>query len=251
MPMAADVQRRFDFELCAASHQPVQTPQDDKRQAVHNPVHQFLEMHLLVGWIGLFPKLQQIRTKYYGSSVQNWNKIFERHLFSPAQLGKKASRMDMSEPTKQLFLVPGRFAQSSAADPIAQNEKTSAPKANPEPAEVPIGVLEVPLVVWGSRRAGSNLGQSELAEMFAEETCTVIVFPQGAVIRLSASVTPGQQIIVANRKSGQIILCRVANVRTYPHVRGYAEIEFMQLTTGFWGSYIPQGTLKLTEGIRR
>jgi hypothetical protein len=159
--------------------------------------------------------------------------------------------MDTSVPTKQPGLLPDRFTHSSAAETIVRREKTSAPKAHPEPAEVPIEVLEIPLGVWGSRRVGSNLGQSERFEVFAEDTCTVIVFPHGAVIRLSASVTPGQLIMVANRQSGQIILCRLVKVRTYPHVRGYAEIEFMQSTTEFWGTCTAQGILKLKTEIQR
>ena len=156
----------------------------------------------------------------------------------------------MSAPTKQPANVLDRIAPNSATQLNNPSAGTSAPKAHPEFAEVPIGVLEVPIGVWGSRRVGSNLGQSERVEVFAEDTCTVIVFPQGAVIRLSASVAAGQLVMVANRKSGHIILCRVVNVRTYPHVRGYAEIEFMQSATGFWGSYTPQGTLKLSTELR-
>src|SRR6201984_2560496 len=156
--------------------------------------------------------------------------------------------MDTSVPTKQSDLLPDRFTHSSAAETIVRRETTSAPKAHPEPAEVPIGVLEIPLGVWGSR---SNLGQSEPFELFAEDTCTVIVFPHGAVIRLSASVTPGQLIMVANRQSGQIILCRLVKVRTYPHVRGYAEIEFMQSATEFWGTCTAQGILKVKPEIPR
>lgn len=159
--------------------------------------------------------------------------------------------MDTSVPTKQSSLLPDRFTHSSAAETIVRREKTSAPKAHPEPAEVPIGVLEIPLGVWGSRRVGSNLGQSERLEVFAEDTCTVIVFAHGAVIRLSASVTPGQLIMVANRQSGQIILCRLVKVRTYPHVRGYAEIEFMQSATEFWGTCTAQGILKVKTEIQR
>ena len=159
--------------------------------------------------------------------------------------------MDTSVPTKQPGLLPDRFTHSSAAETIVRREKTSAPKAHPEPAEVPIRVLEIPLGVWGSRRVGSNLGQSQRFEAFAEDTCTVIVFPHGAVIRLSASVTPGQLIMVANRQSGQTILCRLVKVRTYPHVRGYAEIEFMQSATEFWGTCTAQGILKVKTEIQR
>jgi TonB family protein len=139
-----------------------------------------------------------------------------------------------------------RFTQSSVTQPTAQSTEVSASKANPESVAVPIGVLEVPISVWGSRRVESDSGQSERVEVFAEDTCTVIVFPQGAVLRLSARVAPGQLIMIANRKSGQIMLCRIVMVRTYPNTRGYAEIEFMHSATSFWGSYAPQGTLRLT-----
>src|SRR5277367_1730780 len=156
----------------------------------------------------------------------------------------------MSEPTSQPANAPGPFALDSATLPLARLAETGLPKTHSESAEVPIGVLEVPIGVWGSRRVLSDLGHAERVESFAEDTCTIIVFPQGAVIRLSASIDPGQLIMVANRKSGQIILCRVVNVRAYPNVRGYAEIEFMQSITDFWGSYAAQGTLKLTAQVQ-
>ena len=52
-------------------------------------------------------------------------------------------------------------------------------------------------------------------------------------------------MLVTNRKSRQVVPCRVVNVRNYPNVRGYAEIEFFQSVNDFWGSYIPQGSLNL------
>lgn len=152
--------------------------------------------------------------------------------------------MEMSAPTKLPFSVLGEFAQSPVAQQTGQPPALS--EANLQSVAVPIGVLDVPIGVWGSRRVETNSGQSERVEVFAEDTCTVIVFPQGAVIRLSASVGPGQLVVIANRKSGQIMLCRIVNVRTYPNIRGYAEIEFMHSATGFWGSYASQGTLMLT-----
>jgi TonB family protein len=162
--------------------------------------------------------------------------------------------MEMSAPTKLPFSVLGEFAQSSATQTTGQlagtsASGTSASEADPESVAVPIGVLEVPIGVWGSRRVESDSGQSERVEVFAEDTCTVIVFPQGAVIRLSASVAAGQLVVIANRKSGQIMLCRIVNVRTYSNIRGYAEIEFMHSATGFWGSYASQGTLTLAAKV--
>ena len=160
--------------------------------------------------------------------------------------------METSAPTKLPFSVLGEFAQSPVAQstqPSAQLGEASPSEANPESVAVPIGVLEVPIGVWGSRRVETDSGQAERVEVFAEDTCTVIVFPQGAVIRLSASVAAGQLVVIANRKSTQIMLCRIVNVRTYPNIRGYAEIEFMHSATGFWGSYASQGTLRLAAKV--
>jgi TonB family protein len=169
--------------------------------------------------------------------------------------------METSAPTKLPFSVLGEFTQSSATQSpsqlpalpavqlIGELAGTSASEGNQESVAVPIGVLEVPIGVWGSRRVESDSGREERVEVFAEDTCTVIVFPQGAVIRLSASVAAGQLVVIANRKSGQIMLCRIVNVRTYPNIRGYAEIEFMHAATGFWGSYASQGILRLAAKV--
>ena len=177
--------------------------------------------------------------------------------------------METSAPTKLPFSVLGEFAQNSTTQPTgqppaqvadqpsaqppaqlaAQLPGKSASEADPESVAVPIGVLEVPIGVWGSRRVETDSGQAERVEVFAEDTCTVIVFPQGAVIRLSASVAAGQLVVIANRKSGQIMLCRIVNVRTYPNIRGYAEIEFMHSATGFWGEYASQGILRLAAKV--
>jgi TonB family protein len=156
----------------------------------------------------------------------------------------------MSAPTKQPVNALDRSTQRSATQSIVQPKETSVLQAQALSAEVPVGVLELPVTVWGSRRIASDSGQPGRIEVLAEETCTVIVFPHGAVIRLSSAVEPGQVMMVANCKSHQNVPCRVVNVKKYPNARGYAEIEFLQPANGFWGAYIPQGTLKLTDGAR-
>jgi len=156
----------------------------------------------------------------------------------------------ISAPTKLPVNALDRCTQRSATQSIVQQKETSVLQAQALSADVPVGVLELPVRVWGSRRIKSDSGQPERVEVLAEETCTVIVFPHGAVIRLSAAVELGQLVMVANRKSHQNVLCRVVNVKKYPSARGYAEIEFLQPANGFWEAYIPQGTLKLTERAR-
>jgi TonB family protein len=130
--------------------------------------------------------------------------------------------------------------------PVPTKQATrTGPQTGPISGTVPIGVLEVPVGVWGSRRPASILDPSRQIDVFAEETCTVIVSPRGAVIRLSAAVDPDQIMMIANRKSGQVMPCRVVKVRSFPNAKGYAEIEFLQAANGFWGSYVQQGTMKL------
>jgi TonB family protein len=140
-----------------------------------------------------------------------------------------------------------KSAPSSTTQSTLHQKDASVSQDRPASAEVPVGVLEIPVGVWGPRRVESISGHPGRLEVFSEETCTVIVFPHGAVIRLSRAIEPGQIMMVSNRKSGQHVLCRVVHVREYPSVRGYAEIEFMQPTNGFWGPYIAQGTMKLTQ----
>jgi TonB family protein len=151
---------------------------------------------------------------------------------------------------------PASIAPSSTTTPSAATQSIIQSAAQPaEPSasqlqqtsvdEVPIGVLEIPVGVWGSRRGAFSSGQFGRIEVFAEETSTVIVFPHGAVIRLSAAVAPGQMMMVTNRDSNQVAACRVVKARNFPNTKGYAEVEFFRPTNSFWGDYIPQGTMKL------
>jgi hypothetical protein len=91
--------------------------------------------------------------------------------------------------------------------------------------------VEIPLEVHGTQKP-SEPGKP--GEPFHEETTSVIVFPQGGVLRLSATVVPGQMIAVTNQNTERGMLCRIVNVRSYPNLKGYVEVEFTQSGTGFW-----------------
>src|SRR5580704_18816219 len=93
----------------------------------------------------------------------------------------------MSATSKQPVNALDRSTQDSATRSIIQSAEFAS-QTDAVFAEVPIGVLEVPVAVWGSRPAVSISGQLGRIDVFAEETCTVIVFPHGAVIRLSKPV---------------------------------------------------------------
>jgi TonB family protein len=155
-----------------------------------------------------------------------------------------------SAPQSPVSVAPSSATPSPATQSIiqsaAQPAEPSTSQLQQTPVdEVPIGVLEIPVGIWGSRRGAFSSGQFGRIEVFAEETSTVIVFPHGAVIRLSAAVAPGQMMMVTNRDSNQVAACRVVKARNFPNTKGYAEVEFFRPTNKFWGDYIPQGTMKL------
>jgi TonB family protein len=70
----------------------------------------------------------------------------------------------------------------------------------------------------------------------------VIVFAEGAVVRVSESVVPGQILILSHLRTNQEAACRVLSVKTNPNVKGYVELEFLQPAPGFWGTDWPAAT---------
>jgi len=99
--------------------------------------------------------------------------------------------------------------------------------------------LEVPVKVHGSRVTEVVREITPHTEPFEEQTSTMIVFPQGAVIRMSTSVNVGQMLVVTNLKSRQDAICRVVKVRTFSNLQGYVEVEFTHKQPGYWSVYFP------------
>lgn len=99
--------------------------------------------------------------------------------------------------------------------------------------------LEVPVKVHGSRVTEVVREVTSHTEPFEEQTSTMIVFPQGAVIRMSTPVSVGQMLVVTNQKSRQDAICRVIKVRTFSNLQGYVEVEFTHKQPGYWNIYFP------------
>jgi TonB family protein len=99
--------------------------------------------------------------------------------------------------------------------------------------------IEIPVSVHGSRSASGNLNNSQAAKPFLEETRTMIVFPSGAVLRLTESVSEGQILILKNARVKQEVACRVVSSKTNASAKGYVEVEFFQPAPGFWGITFP------------
>src|SRR5438094_6103967 len=95
--------------------------------------------------------------------------------------------------------------------------------------------LEVPVTVNGARA----LDGSDKREPFSESTKTVLVFGNGAVIRLSSAVAPGQLLFLTNEKTKKEVICQVVKSKNYRNVSGYVELEFTEPALGFWGMRFP------------
>src|ERR1700742_3709027 len=126
---------------------------------------------------------------------------------------------------------------STAKDLEATNSQSPARTApGAEDANKPQPVpLEVPVTVNGAR----TVEGSDKREPFSETTQTVLVFHNGAVIRLNSSVTAGQLLFLTNDKTKKEVVCQVVKSKNYRNVSGYVELEFTETVAGFWGMRFP------------
>jgi TonB family protein len=99
--------------------------------------------------------------------------------------------------------------------------------------------LDVPVRVHGSRVTEVVRGVTPHTEPFEEETSTMIVFPQGGVVRMSTAVSVGQMLVLTNQKTKQDAICRVVKVRANSNTQSYVEVEFTHRQAGYWGVHFP------------
>ncbi|GAC1622617.1 MAG: hypothetical protein NVS9B13_15610 [Candidatus Acidiferrum sp.] len=99
--------------------------------------------------------------------------------------------------------------------------------------------LEVPVSLNGAR----TVDGSDKREPFSETTKTVLVFGNGAVIRLTSNVAPGQLLFLTNEKTKREVVCQVVKSKSYRNVSGYVELEFTEPSVGFWGVRFPTDRL--------
>jgi protein TonB len=129
--------------------------------------------------------------------------------------------------------------------PVSQGN--SRPKAESGHLRSDAVSLDVPIKVHGSRVTEVVRGTTAHTEPFEEQTTTMIVFPQGGVLRMSTVVSMGQAMVLTNLKSRQDAICRVVKVRTNPNMHSYVEIEFNQPQPGYWGVYFPSDGPELAK----
>jgi TonB family protein len=123
-------------------------------------------------------------------------------------------------------------ASTAAAQTGAQSKPTSSLRADALS-------LEVAVKVHGSRVIEVARGTAPRTEPFEEQTVTMIVFPQGAVLRMATVVNVSQMLVLTNIKTKQDSICRVLKVRPNANQGSYVEVEFTHRQPGYWGVQFP------------
>lgn len=123
-----------------------------------------------------------------------------------------------------------------AAEPL---KTKPLPRVNAVAREVRVKVTGArPVNVTGER------------ELFTESTTTVLVFEKGAVIHLTAAVTPGQLLFLTNEESKREVVAQVTRKRTFRPTECYAELEFIESAPGFWGMEFSAATALLPKDAK-
>src|SRR3974390_1458118 len=117
-------------------------------------------------------------------------------------------------------------AATNTAPPLTGGEKNDgAASTRPKPV-----ALETPVTVTGARP--SSEGPRDL---FTEETRTILVFVDGAVIQLAAGVSVGQLLFLTNQKTKEEVVCQILQKRGFRPTVCYVEVQFTEEKANFWG----------------
>jgi TonB family protein len=109
---------------------------------------------------------------------------------------------------------------------------------------------EIAVTIHASRYSSNRGTTNKNLPPVHEETRTVIIFPTGAVVRLSASVTTGELVVLTNQQTGDDVICRVANVKAQTGSQNYVNLEFTQRAPSFWGDAIQSGRANRSDSAK-
>ena len=128
----------------------------------------------------------------------------------------------------------GRKNVSATTNTIPDADQTRSRRISTPARPNPIAA-EIPVNASGSRPKDGGTER----ELFSEDTETVLTFVDGAVIRLQATVAPGQLIFLTNLLTNQEVVCEVLQKRLLRPAGCYVELQFTERKKGFWDA--PRG----------
>ena len=138
--------------------------------------------------------------------------------------------MAPSTKENEVLTVPPEKSSTVSVPAAGPRFDETATASRPQPV-----ALEIPVTVNGAR----TVEGSDKREPFSETTKTVLVFGNGAVIRLGSPVAAGQLLFLTNEKTKKEVVCQVVKSKNYKSVSGYVELEFTESVVGFWGMRFP------------
>jgi TonB family protein len=94
---------------------------------------------------------------------------------------------------------------------------------------------------------GARPSSEGARDLFTEETRTILVFVDGAVIQLSAAVAIGQLLFLSNKENNLEVLCQIVNKRTFGPSLCYVELQFTEERANFWGVAFSNAGWKSSE----
>jgi TonB family protein len=122
-------------------------------------------------------------------------------------------------------VLPGsRESTQPSSSPTGSAREESSTRQQAVALEVGVTVKSAPAGAAG-----------EKDEPLSVSTKTVLVFGQGAVIRLNRNVVPGQLLFLTNEKTKKEVVCEVVKSKMDGGVSGYVEVKFTHAMPGFWG----------------
>jgi hypothetical protein len=155
-----------------------------------------------------------------------------------AKASEASSAGNITYPQPQLEQTPG--------DPEEPKE-TEAPPTTPLPLLKPNAISrEVRVRATGISSEKNETGR----QLFHEETTSVLVAETGGVIRLSAAVTPGQLLVLANLETGREAIVQILRKRAYKPTICYLELEFVEAAPRFWGTEFSAATALLPRNTQ-
>ncbi|MGB2620953.1 MAG: TonB family protein [Candidatus Acidiferrum sp.] len=101
------------------------------------------------------------------------------------------------------------------------------------------------------RATGISLEKNEPGrQLFNEETTSVLVAETGGVIRLSAAVTAGQLLVLANMETKREVIVQIQRKRFYTAAMCYLEVAFVEAAPRFWGTEFSAATALLPKNAQ-
>ncbi len=162
--------------------------------------------------------------------------------------------------------VPAQEAAAMASEaPSAGEIEHAQPHVEQTPGdpEEPIGAEPLPITPLpllkpnaiarevSVRATGISPEKNEPGrQLFNEETTSVLVAETGGVIRLSAAVTAGQLLVLANVETKREVLVQILRKRSYKPTMCYLELEFVEAAPRFWGTEFSAASALLPKNTR-